>query len=333
LPVVAQRAFRHLKQLMWFRNRSKNKRFERDHVLDVKLRSNQARAVRLRFCATLLSIVFGAAASSLIVWKGGEWALDEFVYRNPAFTIDQIDITTDGIIPVAQLKAWGDVREGENLLAVDLMRVQRDLQLMPWIEHASVERVLPNILKIRVLEREPIAQVLGVQVRAGGNDLEPSVLFLDRQGYVIPSRPPFPGGEAAAPDALPTISGLVWKELQPGRRVEAQMVHSALRLIGAFRRSPMLGIDDLNVIDVSSPQVLRITSWTGSEITVRPDAFDSQLRRWRSIYDYALAEQRAIGTLDLSVTNNIPARWQEASLLPPERPKPAKPSRYKKNHV
>jgi hypothetical protein len=42
---------------------------------------------------------------------------------------------------------------------------------------------------------------------------------------------------------------------------------------------------------------------------------------------------KAIGTLDLAVTNNIPARWLEASAVPPAAPKSAKLLRLKKKHV
>ena len=45
-----------------------------------------------------------------------------------------------------------------NLFALDLSRVKRDLELVPAIESADVERILPHTLKICVTEREPIAQ-------------------------------------------------------------------------------------------------------------------------------------------------------------------------------
>jgi hypothetical protein len=42
---------------------------------------------------------------------------------------------------------------------------------------------------------------------------------------------------------------------------------------------------------------------------------------------------KVIGALDLAVTNNIPARWLEASAVPPAAPKSAKPLRPRKKHV
>jgi len=44
---------------MWFRRKTKNRRFERAHVLDVKLRSSQVRAARVRLGATVFGVLFG----------------------------------------------------------------------------------------------------------------------------------------------------------------------------------------------------------------------------------------------------------------------------------
>jgi cell division septal protein FtsQ len=63
---------------------------------------------------------------------------------------------------------WSGVREGENLLGLDLARVKRDLELVPLIRSAAVERVPPNTLRIRVSEREPLARVLAPQAASSG---------------------------------------------------------------------------------------------------------------------------------------------------------------------
>ena len=90
---------------------------------------------------------------------------------------------------------------------------------------------------------------------------------------------------------------------------------------------------DLKKIDVSAPEVLLVTTGQGSEITFGLSELDKQLRRWREIFDLGQKVGRAIATLDLAVTNNIPARWLEASLVPPVAPKSPKAPRNKKKHV
>ena len=43
---------------MWFNRKPKNRRLGREYVLDVKLRSSQVRAARLRLAALALGVVF-----------------------------------------------------------------------------------------------------------------------------------------------------------------------------------------------------------------------------------------------------------------------------------
>lgn len=318
--------------MKWFKRKPKNRRFERDHVLDVKMRSQHTRTLRVRFAATTCSIVLGAGLTVFGLWRGSEWLLEEYVFKNPTFSIRSIDIQTDGIIPIQQLRTWSGVKEGENLLAIDLLRIRRDLELQPLIQSAAVERVLPQSLRIRVVEREPIAQITGFQAVATDR-IQSSTFYLDEAGYVMPPLAVLDAGSAAAFADLPSINGIIGTELRPGKQVESPQIHAALRFISSFDRSPMANLASLSFIDLSSPQVLQVHTRQGSEITVSLDSPDRVLRRWRSVFDFASQTRRAIASLDLSVTNNSPARWQEASSSPPAQAKPKKPSRYRKKHV
>lgn len=47
---------------------------------------------------------------------------------------------------------------GAGLLAVDLEQLRASFEQLPWVEHARVERVWPDDLRIRVWEREPFAR-------------------------------------------------------------------------------------------------------------------------------------------------------------------------------
>jgi hypothetical protein len=61
--------------------------------------------------------------------------------------------------------------------------------------------------------------------------------------------------------------------------------------------------------------------------------FDPQLSRWRSVYDHGQTFRRNLAWMDLSVSNNVPARWLEASIIPAPPTRQLNPPRYKKRHV
>jgi cell division septal protein FtsQ len=307
---------------MWFRREQKNRRLSRSHVLDVKLRSSQVRATRWRLVSLAFAVTFGTVFGLYLFWRAGEWALNHFIYENPQFAIQHVEVQTDGVIAPEQLRRWSGVKIGSNLLALNLAAVKRNLELVSAIQSVSIERILPRTLKIRVNEREPIAQVNVPCANAQGK-IEVVVFQLDADGYVIQPLDPrqcvMPPSKTDRP--LPVITGLNVYELQPGRRVESPQTQAALQLISTFTQSPMAGLVDLRRVDVSSPEVLVLTTGQGSEVTFGLQNLDQQFRRWREIYDLGMRNNKAIASLDLSVSNNIPARWMQAGVIPFSTPK------------
>ena len=318
---------------MWFkREQNKNRRLYRHNVLDVKLRSDQVRANRTRLGLFLFLVVVGPFFGLYLLWRVGEVALNVFVYENADFAIQQIDVKTDGIIAPEQLRRWTMVKPGANLIALDLASVKRNLELQPLIDSVSVERVLPRTLRIRVTERDPIAQV-NVPHAAGANGIAVSVFQLDADGMVMQPLDPRLSTVSLAQmnSQLPVIAGVNVFQLQPGRRIEQPQVQLALQLITAFAKSPMAGLVDLRRVDISAPGVVVATTGQGSEITFGLEHLDQQLRRWREIYDYALSRKSNIASVDLAVANNIPVHLVLASAAPvtvtPKVVKPVKPRR------
>jgi hypothetical protein len=158
-------------------------------------------------------------------------------------------------------------------------------------------------------------------------------LQLDTEGFVMQ---PLDASQRSAPapqppEQLPLIVVSNPGEPQAGRRLELPQVQAALQLLDSFERSPMAGLLDLKRVDVSAPDVLVVTTEQGSEITFGLCNFDQQMLRWQSIFDYAQGKGKVIATLDLAVSNSIPARWLEASAVAPLTPKPARTPR--KKHV
>lgn len=83
---------------MWHKREQKNRRRNRGHVLDVKVRSNQARAARVRLASLAFGVMFGTVFGLYVFWRAGEWALEKFVYQNASFAIQKIEVRTDGVI-------------------------------------------------------------------------------------------------------------------------------------------------------------------------------------------------------------------------------------------
>ena len=78
----------------------------REQALDVKLRSSQVRAARTRMTAISLGAVFATVFGLYLLYRAGDLTLNRLVYENKAFAIKEIDVQTDGVISVDQLRRW-----------------------------------------------------------------------------------------------------------------------------------------------------------------------------------------------------------------------------------
>jgi cell division protein FtsQ len=178
----------------------------------------------------------------------------------------------------ALLAALG-VTRGTPILSLDLDAAKARLENVPWIRSASVERLLPDTLRVRVVERTPLA----LWQHGGKFDL------VDQDGNVItnadvaayPSLPQVvgDGAPAAAPDLLtllttePTLQHHITAAVRVGGRrwniefdngIEVALpetnADAAWRRLAALDRNDHVLERNVQVIDMRLPDrlVLRV---------------------------------------------------------------------------
>ena len=328
---------------MWFKKQTKNRRNERESVLEVKMRSRDVRRARLRAVTGLVGAVGGTTLGVMVIWEAYQWALRKFVYGNEAYAIRRIELRHSGRLLPDQIRRWAGVETGQNLLAVDLDRVRQDLEMIPWVQRAEVEALRPDCLRLGVWEREPLVQVVVWRLNTVDGGAWPETNYLDAEGFVLPPLHPqwMKPGEPADFAHLTRLTGLDRAEVNPGQRIRRPRVTAALNLVQAYEASTMYSLVDLEELDVSGNDVLTGTSRQGSRVAFGLADYERQMRLWRSIHDYTVVRSQSIDWLDLSVTNNLPARLKEVSAnsSPPGAPTPSpgrtpRPQRNRRNpHV
>ncbi len=126
---------------------------------------------------------------------------------NPRFQLREIVVLSEGYWQdrSTQLAARLGVHPGENLFAVDPGVLRRQLAAIPNVEHCEVTRVLPDTLRLRVVERIPRAVLTSPQGR----------WVVDEEGIV------FPRAESMLADRrLPVILGFSDQNLEGGVKVD-----------------------------------------------------------------------------------------------------------------
>src|SRR6266852_150171 len=152
--------------------------------------------------------------------------------------------TTDRETILAALAA----KPGTPILAVNPRRAKEQLETLPWVHTAVIERRLPGTLYVRLVERKPLA------LWQQGGKIE----LIDREGTVIPvahldrfAKLPMVVGESAASHAADLLDMLA---TEPDL---ASRVSAAIR-VGDRRWN--LRID--NAIDVLLPGDAAASAWT-----------------------------------------------------------------------
>jgi len=200
--------------------------------------------------------------------------------------------TTDAATIMAAL----DAARGTPILAVSPRRAKEQLESLPWVRSATIERRLPGTLFVRLVERRPLA----VWQYGGKQEL------IDRDGEVIPvsdlspfARLPTIVGEDAAPHAAQLIDMLA------GEPELAARVTAAIR-VGDRRWN--LRLD--NMTDVLLPEEDPAGAWSRL----------AQLERTSSLL------KRDVQTVDLRLPDRLVLRVTGGSgrdAAPAKKPHPA----------
>lgn len=105
------------------------------------------------------------AGGGWLMWSHGVvgeayTAVDDFVVdMTGASGFVVADVLVDGRHETekdAVISALG-VQRGEPIFSIDLAEARAALEQLPWVESASIERRLPDLLYVRLHEREPLA--------------------------------------------------------------------------------------------------------------------------------------------------------------------------------
>ncbi len=114
---------------------------------------------------SILALMTTIAAATAWGWKTGSFARAADASREAlltataalGFEVREVFVVGRVQTPRTQLlKALGANR-GSAILGVDLTAARQRIIALPWVSDASVERVLPDTVVIRIIERKPVA--------------------------------------------------------------------------------------------------------------------------------------------------------------------------------
>ncbi|VVM04583.1 cell division protein FtsQ/DivIB [Methylacidimicrobium tartarophylax] len=269
-------------------------------VLQTKAGPQQRRRAFLRRLSSLVLLV----AAFLVIGVGGYYAGTRlalpFLSRDSRYALREILVEGTAHLPRKEILSASGLHPGQNLLGVSLPQVYQAVTALPYVQRASVRRLLPDRIAITVEERVPLAKFWTKGKRFAGQNL-----CIDLQGIVFVARK----GEVVS--LLPELEGVPSDELEIGNRLDSPECRGAVRLLGLLQGTPSLrNLLDPASIDVSGRLCLKVVTRDGISVVLRLDHLERQMKRLQKIYTFSQSRGRKVASVDLTPEQNVPVIFE-----------------------
>jgi cell division septal protein FtsQ len=133
-------------------------------------------SLRLRMVLWAIAVLLPAGA--------GIYGLVTFALESPCFVLaSPADVVVEGghyvsreeVLGALGLRLTGNPQRGTNVFRLSLDDLRREVETLRWVRTASVARVLPHGLLVRITERTPVAYA----------NVAGRVSLVDEDGYVL----------------------------------------------------------------------------------------------------------------------------------------------------
>lgn len=203
------------------------------------------------------------------------------------------DLELEGISQASaeKVRAVFAADTGRSLYLMPLEDRRQRLLAIDWVKSASVARLWPNRVRVRLVERAPVAFV---QLPADGRTGVTRTALVDEEGVLLPPPP-------RRRYQVPAITGLRVNQSQTARRQRVRRMLAMMADLGP------LG-DKVSEIDVADPDNLRITVPIGGRAYVLAIGSEKYAARLETFFRHYPEIRRRLpnaGVLDLRLEDRI----------------------------
>jgi cell division protein FtsQ len=249
-----------------------------------------------------------AAAGAIVVLAGLVWLailVRDFFREDPRFRIASaasIQFMGNTQVTRSELLSVFGSDLGRNIFFIPLSQRRTALEQLPWVEHATVMRLLPDQLRVAIVERTPVAFV-----RQGS-----TIGLVDAQGVLL--RLPA-AAMAARHYSFPVVTGIAATDPLSVRAARMHLYH---QFISDLDSGGSKVSNQLSEVDISDPEdIWALLPAQGNDIQVhfgdsdflaRYRSFQQHLPEWRQQYPHlASVDMRYENQVVLDMAQQTPA--------------------------
>lgn len=277
-----------------------------EYLLDVKVQTEGRTRRRVGLGLAVLATFGVLGLTSYGIYRLGKFVGNKLVYQNQKFAVTRIDVEGDGVLTRDRVLQFAGVRVGQNLYALDLDQIQRNLEMIPFVKQVRVRRALPNRLIIQVDERTVVARL-----RVPTKELSDAMFVIDRTGMVMKPLKLTDGTllQPQTPRSVPMLTGVALADVRVGRLAESRQIYRALELLDQLAQTRAGMALDVEQIDLSSAHELVVTTRQHAVVRFDMEDFPKQLRRLGVILSWAQQRQKTVQMVNLTVNRGVPVTF------------------------
>jgi cell division protein FtsQ len=259
----------------------------------------------------IAGIVVGAIIAAALVWQGMEaYGLHSWRFR--IHSSDAVEISGVRNASFRQVMEVAGADIGKNIFYVPLEERQKQLEQIPWVEKASVQRLLPNRIAVTIQERTPVAFA----------QIGPRTNLIDAGGVVMG----LPANRQIK-YSFPVIRGIT--ETEPlSSRAAAMKIYNRLvsELSPADGAAAPAGganyVKQLSEVDLSDPEDVKVTANDAGGTMVVHLGKEDFLPRYK-LYVAHIAEWRQ----QFQNVQSVDLRYEGQVIVNPDKPAETNPPR------
>lgn len=247
-----------------------------------------------------LKLSFGLLLISMLSF-GLYWMRDR-LYHSPRFDVAITEI--NGLQNISQNQVLVKIRElqqpDRNLIRLDLDRLRRSLELIPWVKTVVVRRVLPDKLMIDIEEREPVAFARVAQ----------GTLLIDGEGILLENNPE----NLSQPD-FPVILGMESGYVPEVLRRNRERIALYQQLMRSLNRGGAGLSRDLSEVHLQDPgNVSVILNGDTVLVYLGRDGFQEKFRRYLAASKELKKKYRNLDSVDLRYRDQVVIKTLDPNL-------------------
>lgn len=220
--------------------------------------------------------------------------------RLGVFTIDRVVVHGNSRLSTGEVLTLVDGLKGESVFSADLARYRARLLDSPWVADATMRRLLPSTIDLRVIERVPIA------VGRLGDQL----FLVDPSGVIIDDY-----GPQYAQYDLPLVDGLVSTPSGGRPPVDIERARLVARFVDAIASIPAIRqhVSQVNVADVHN--LVAILDQDPVALRLGDRDFAARLQRYLELAPSLKEQIQQIDAVDLRFDERIPVSRKPAATV------------------